>query len=597
MVVGYQIYSNLMVALRSNKPQESLHEVYQLQSDAAERENLEELNQLLENCLTRLADNPKAAETYLQIAYCYRKLKNHGAAIAILADGIKHCEFYSLLRVTYINLLAQCNRTSEAIVAAREASFKFPEDILFKLKEATLLPVLYKSTKEMDYFRLRFTEELLRLSGDLRLDTPSEKRAALRAIANHVNVLLGCQSHNDRLLQVHYSEMVYRIMAANYPQWTIPRPVSAVPLNGPLRIGYISSRFRNLSATKYFLGWIREHNKESFSIHAYHVGEKTDATTKEVRRASPHFRQLSGSLEEACRAILADQLQVLVFWDIGVEPVMTQLASLRLAPIQCAAWDQPITTGLPTIDYFFSSDLAEPADAKDHYSETLVKLPGTGTSYQKPVIPKALLNKTRGDFRIREDGIVYLCCQYSYKYLPDQDECFVQLAKRVPNSQFVFLTPNEFVARDFRERLFNAFSNVGLHADDHCVFLPEVERFTYWNLCLLGDAVLDTIGWSGGVSTFEAIACHQPIVTLPGELMRGRQSYAILRHLGVTDTVARDKEDYVAIAARLGLDKQWRDSIVERMIANHASLYSDTRCVLALEEFYRRTLEERQAAV
>ncbi len=462
-----------------------------------------------------------------------------------------------------------------------------------KLKEASLLPILYESTAEIDRCRRRFTEGLRGLSGELRLDTPDEKRSALSAIRNHANVQLGYQGRNDRDLQIQYGELVHRIMAANYPQWTVPVPMPPVPHDGALRVGYISSRFRNMSATKYFLGWLREHNQEKVAIHAYHAGGKTDSTTEEVRRASRHFRQLSNSLEETCQAIRADQLHILVFWDVGMEPVMTQLAALRLAPIQCAAWDQPITTGLSTVDYFLSSDLAEPANAQDHYSEALIRLPGTGTCYQKPVIPTALLNKTRRDFQIREDAVAYLCCQYAFKYLPEQDDCFVQIAQRVPNAQFVFLTPNDFVSRDFRKRLDRAFSAAGLRAGDYCVLLPEVERFQYWNLCLLGDAVLDTMDWSGGVSTFEAIACRQPVVTLPGKFMRGRQSYAILKQLCVTETIAQDMEEYVAIAARLGLDRQWRLSIVDKMVANYPLLYSDKRCVEALEEFYRRAVGER----
>jgi predicted O-linked N-acetylglucosamine transferase (SPINDLY family) len=225
----------------------------------------------------------------------------------------------------------------------------------------------------------------------------------------------------------------------------------------------------------------------------------------------------------------------------------------------------------------------------------LVRLPGTGACYQKPIIPTVLLNKARRDFQLREGAFVYLCCQYAFKYLPQQDDCFVQIAQRVPDSQFVFLTPNNFVARDFRRRLDRAFSAAGLSTDDYCVFLPELERFQYWNLLLLGDAVLDTMDWSGGVSTFEAIACRVPVVTLPGKFMRGRQSYAILQQLGVTETIARNKEDYVAIATRLGLDRPWRDSVVEKMVAGYPLLYSDKRCVQALEEFYLRAVDERLA--
>ena len=44
-----------------------------------------------------------------------------------------------------------------------------------------------------------------------------------------------------------------------------------------------------MSAAKYFLGWIREHDRERFEIYAYHAGKKTDSTTEEVRRESRHF--------------------------------------------------------------------------------------------------------------------------------------------------------------------------------------------------------------------------------------------------------------------------------------------------------------------
>ena len=75
------------------------------------------------------------------------------------------------------------------------------------------------------------------------------------------------------------------------------------------------------------------------------------------------------------------------------------------------------------------------------------------------------------------------------------------------------------------------FSACGLQTGNHCILLSELDRFSYWNLLLHGDVFLDAMGWSGGVSAFEAIACHLPIVTLPGTLMRSRQSYAILTHL------------------------------------------------------------------
>jgi predicted O-linked N-acetylglucosamine transferase (SPINDLY family) len=256
------------------------------------------------------------------------------------------------------------------------------------------------------------------------------------------------------------------------------------------------------------------------------------------------------------------------------------------------AWDQPITSGLPTIDYFISSTLAEPKDAQEHYSENLVLLPGVGVCYQKPVIPRALFSKTRRDFQLRADAVVYLCCQYAYKYLPERDEIFVQIAKQVPQAQFVFVTDNGIVRGDLLRRLDRAFSAENLRASDHCVLLRTLDRFSYWNLYLVGDVVLDTTGWSGGVSTFEAIACGLPVVTMPGRFMRGRQSYAILTQLEVTDTIAHNQEEYVSVAVRLGLEPAWRDELIERMNSRHSLLYSDKCCVLALEEFFNEAAHE-----
>ena len=122
---------------------------------------------------------------------------------------------------------------------------------------------------------------------------------------------------------------------------------------------------------------------------------------------------------------------------------------------------------------------------------------------------------------------------------------------------------------------------------DHCVILPLLGKFDYWNLNLVADVFLDSLEWSGGVTTLEAIACGLPIVTLPGRYMRGRHSCGILTQLGVTDTIVHDEDEYVEIAVRLGAEREWRTDVLKRMKSNHARVYSDTKCVRALEDFFR----------
>jgi protein O-GlcNAc transferase len=77
----------------------------------------------------------------------------------------------------------------------------------------------------------------------------------------------------------------------------------------------------------------------------------------------------------------------------------------------------------------------------------------------------------------------------------------------------------------------------------------------------LCDVFLDSLGWSGYNSALECLACALPIVTRPSPLMRGRHAAAILRMLGITETIAASPQEYVDIAVRLALDPAWRAAL------------------------------------
>ncbi|WP_457832819.1 hypothetical protein, partial [Staphylococcus aureus] len=62
-------------------------------------------------------------------------------------------------------------------------------------------------------------------------------------------------------------------------------------------------------------------------------------------------------------------LDILIFPDIGMGGRGYQFQILRLARAQCTAWGHPVTSGLKTVDYYLSSDLMEPVNAQDEYTE------------------------------------------------------------------------------------------------------------------------------------------------------------------------------------------------------------------------------------
>jgi predicted O-linked N-acetylglucosamine transferase (SPINDLY family) len=225
-------------------------------------------------------------------------------------------------------------------------------------------------------------------------------------------------------------------MVANYSQWVQPQSMPPLLENGKIRVGYISSYLHSYSGTLWLTGWLRYCNHQQFEIYCYYTGNDPDPITEQFRRYSDQFRHIPHNLEGVCQQIIDDKLHILVFPEIGMDALTIQIAALRLAPVQCSAWGHPVTSGLPTIDYFISSELMEPENAQLHYSETLIKLPNLGVAYPKPTVGK--LNNSRLDFDLREDAVIYLCCQAPFKYLPQYDFILAEIARRVPQAQFIF---------------------------------------------------------------------------------------------------------------------------------------------------------------
>lgn len=526
------------------------------------------------------------AELYWRLSECFRQLNLYIQAINTLQEGIRLHPTNGCLHFSLILDFQKTGRIQEAISSATIASHLLPYNYTFKILKNLLLPIIYNSQDEIGFYRQRFISGLQNLMEQTALETPEERENARAGIGRFSNFYLCYQAQNDIELQCQYGNLVHKIMAANYPRWTAPLSMPPLKENNKIRIGYVSAYLHSYSGTLWLTGWLRHCDRESFEIYCYYTGNEPDAITQQFQDYSDVFHHIPHNLEAACEQIIADKLQLLVFPEIGMDPQTLQLAGLRLAPVQCTTWGHPITSGLPTVDYYLSSDLMEPENARSHYSETLIRLPNLGVSYPKPAIPQ--VTKTRSDFQLRTDAVVYLCCQAPFKYLPQHDFIFTEIARRVPQTQFVFIR-----ADIIQPRLQRIFAAAGLNSEEYCIFLPVQPRQDYLMLNLLSDIYLDSLDFSGGNTTFDALACNLPVVTCPGEFMRGRISTAMLRLLGITETIAANEVEYIEIAVKLGLDPVWRRNLVEKISKSCDRLFEDKACVAGLEAFYKQVVQER----
>jgi predicted O-linked N-acetylglucosamine transferase (SPINDLY family) len=194
---------------------------------------------------------------------------------------------------------------------------------------------------------------------------------------------------------------------------------------------------------------------------------------------------------------------------------------------------------------------------------------------------------TRAELEVPEDSTLYWCCQSLYKYLPRHDGVFPRIAERHPAARFVFIAfPGDpAVTQMFRDRLDAAFAAHGLDAGAFCRFLPHMDPARFAGVTAAADIFLDSIGWSGCNSTLEALGQGLPVVTMAGDLMRGRHSAAILTMLGLPALIAATEADYVALAAELGRDPARRAALRRRILADRDKLYRDPACIEGLARY------------
>ena len=57
-----------------------------------------------------------------------------------------------------------------------------------------------------------------------------------------------------------------------------------------------------------------------------------------------------------------------------------------------------------------------------------------------------------------------------------------------------------------------------------------------------------------------------------------------LKQMGLEETIADDAEEYVRIAARLGTDTKFRETIIAKVSRNKRLVYRDSEPIRALEK-------------
>ena len=316
------------------------------------------------------------------------------------------------------------------------------------------------------------------------------------------------------------------------------------------RLGIVSGHVRRHPVWQIILhGILANVDRDRFEVRLYDTTRRTDEQSAWAARQVDHHRAQPLTSERWIDHIEADAPDILLFPEVGMDPAAGYIAAHRLAALQVASWGHPITTGLPSIDLFLTGDLMETEDAATHYSETLVRLPGTGVLTAFDVAaPGRWRGPPRSQGRVR-----FALCQQAMKFDPAYDPLIARIVAEAGNAELwvVHSVKHQWTGDILHKRLSRALADVGLDPKAHLCVTPWMQESEFLGFLAEMDVILDCPAFSGYTTAWQAAHSGTPLVTLEGKFLRQRLAAGLLRKIGRVEGVAFDEDDYVRRALAL----------------------------------------------
>jgi protein O-GlcNAc transferase len=442
------------------------------------------------------------------------------------------------------------------------------------------LPQAYDVGEEPNAFYAEFEQRLDALD---RWFADGRNDLGQRAVGNQQPYYIAYHDRNNREVLSRYGDLCARLMRAWYGDQS---PQRRAWRDGPVKVAIVSGNVHDHAVwTAIVRGWCQGIDTKRFRLAIIYTDTVVDRETEIARRSVDTFVQGARDFAGWVDAIRTLAPDVLIYPEVGMDKTCIKLAALRLAPVQVAAWGHAETTGMPTVDYFLSAAAFESDTAQQNYSEKLVPLAGIGARYA-PLAPE------RVDLDLRTIGLdptrpIALCPATPYKFLPEYDWTFAELAREIDNCHLVFVTDNiaprlsELLARRFEAE----FAKASLDASRFVRFIPRQPRPQFFSLMRQSAIYLDTLGFSGFNTAMQALECGLPVITVEGRFMRNRFAGGLLREIELEALLADDAAQYVEIAADLLSNPHAMRSARRIVNENFPRLLNRDESIRSLEEF------------
>ncbi len=325
-------------------------------------------------------------------------------------------------------------------------------------------------------------------------------------------------------------------------------------IGGRIRIGYLSSDFRNHATMHLMAGVFEHHDRERFEVFAYDYSapDISEYRQRFLEAVEHHVPIHLISDRQAAARIAEDELDILFDLKLYTGGGRAGIAAHRPAPVQAAYLGFPGSAAHPEIDYIVSDRFVTPDSSAPYYTEKLCRLPN---SYQCNDHKRfaAPAPGTRAMHGLPEGKVVFGAFNQSYKIDRGSFAVWMRILHEAPNSVLWLLGQSEA-----------AIANLTRHAQlagigpERLSFAPFAAPHDHFARLPAADAILDALVCNGHTTTSDALWSGVPVITARGAHFASRVSESLLNAMDLPELVGSDQDDMVRIAKRVASDADYR---------------------------------------
>jgi predicted O-linked N-acetylglucosamine transferase (SPINDLY family) len=314
--------------------------------------------------------------------------------------------------------------------------------------------------------------------------------------------------------------------------------------NQKIKIGYVSSDFRNHAVAYFIKGLITKHNNSKFDIYYYHLSPIQDEITNSFIK-SGRFKECSNlSNDEILQEIRKDEIDILIDLNGFTQSNRLEVFLEKPACIQITWLGFLNSLGIPSIEYKISDSNLIENSFEDYYSEKIIKLDNS-LVYDPPESYPPISN-----LPFTYNGFITFGYFNNLKKLnKDVLDAWSIIFKSHKNCKLLIIKSKYNKLNNIITTYLNSkgFYNIE--------FRDESSLYDLMKIISLVDIALDPFPHTGGATTAHSLWMGVPVLTIQGKLEFERISSSILRNLQLDSFICENTEEYIQKGMSLRIEE------------------------------------------